>query len=95
MILTEVLKLEKAMANAKNYSEWSEAAAAHDIETGVVDWKNSDTSKYFDSVSIRRRLDRLSFFRNENDDAGKHSQTVDARRRARCPYRGYYRGMCY
>lgn len=70
MILTEVLKLEKAMANAKNYSEWSEAAAAHDIETGAVNWKNSDSSKYFDSVSIRRRLDRLSFLRSENDDAG-------------------------
>ncbi len=70
MILSEEIKLEKAMANAKSYSDWSEAAAAHDVETGVVDWKNSDESKYFDSVSIRRRLDRLSFLRNENDDAG-------------------------
>lgn len=70
MILNEELRLEKAMARAETYSEWSEAAIAHDIETGVADWKAADESKYFDSVSIRRRLERLKELRSAGDNAG-------------------------
>lgn len=70
MILTDELKHEKTMARAETYAEWSEAAKAHDIETGIAEWKESDHSKYFDSVSIRRRLERLTSLRNAGDNAG-------------------------
>ncbi|GAA0480821.1 DUF3336 domain-containing protein [Parasphingorhabdus litoris] len=70
MILNTTLKMEKAMAQAENYSEWSDAAAAHDRSTGVDKWKAADESKHFDNVSIRRRLKRLSKLWKAQDNAG-------------------------
>lgn len=70
MILNTTLKMEKAMAQAKSYSEWSKAAKAHDKSTGVDIWKASDESKHFDHASIRRRLKRLSKLWKEQDNAG-------------------------
>lgn len=70
MILNTTLKTEKAMAQAENYSDWSDAAAAHDRSTGVDEWKSSDESKHFDHVSIRRRLTRLSKLWKTQDNAG-------------------------
>ncbi|MEW4466655.1 DUF3336 domain-containing protein [Parasphingorhabdus sp. JC815] len=70
MILNTTLKMEKAMAQAENYSDWSDAAAAHDRSTGVDEWKASDESKHFDHISIRRRLKRLSKFRKTQNNAG-------------------------
>ncbi len=70
MILNTTLKMEKAMAQAENYSDWSDAAAAHDRSTGVDEWKASDESKHFDNVSIRRRLKRLSKLWKAQDNAG-------------------------
>ena len=70
MILNTTLKMEKAMAQAENYSDWSDAAAAHDRSTGVDKWKESDESKHFDNASIRRRLRRLSRLWKVQDNAG-------------------------
>lgn len=70
MILNTTLKMEKAMARAENYSDWSDAAAAHDRSTGVDKWKASDDSKHFDNASIRRRLKRLSKLWKAQDNAG-------------------------
>ncbi len=70
MILNDTLKLEKAMSTASSYAEWSEAAKQHDIETGIVDWKQSDFSKHFDYNSIRARLERLSRLWRNQDNAG-------------------------
>ncbi len=70
MILNTTLKMEKAMAQAKSYSEWSKAAKAHDKSTGVDVWKTSDESKHFDHKSIRRRLKRLSRLWKAQDNAG-------------------------
>ncbi len=70
MILNTTLKLEKAMSQAENYSQWSDAAAAHDRSTGVDIWKSSDESKHFDHKSIRRRLDRLRKLWKKQDNAG-------------------------
>tara|TARA_R100001244_G_scaffold20643_8_gene21630 strand:+ start:41907 stop:43379 length:1473 start_codon:yes stop_codon:yes gene_type:complete len=70
MILNTTLKMEKAMAQAKSYSEWSKAAKAHDKSTGVDIWKASDESKHFDHMSIRRRLKRLSKLWKSQDNAG-------------------------
>lgn len=70
MILNTTLKIEKAMAQAQSYAEWSDAAAAHDRSTGVDVWKKSDESKHFDHISIRRRLKRLSKLWKSQDNAG-------------------------
>ncbi len=70
MILNTTLKMEKAMAQAESYSEWSDAAKKHDKSTGVDVWKKSDESKHFDNVSIRRRLKRLSKLWKEQDNKG-------------------------
>lgn len=70
MILNTTLKMEKAMAQAKSYSEWSKAAKAHDRSTGVDKWKESDESKHFDYISIRRRLKRLAKLWKDKDNAG-------------------------
>lgn len=70
MILNTTLKMEKAMSQAENYSDWCDAAAAHDRSTGVDKWKASDESKHFDNASIRRRLKRLSKLWKAQDNAG-------------------------
>ena len=64
------LASEKAMSAATNYSEWSEAAKAHDLRTGADAWKASDESKYFDHASIRRRLEQLNKFAKKHDNPG-------------------------
>lgn len=58
------------MDAATSYAEWKKAAIAHDVESGVVKWKGSDESKYFDYKSIRARLNRLRRLRKKGDCAG-------------------------
>ena len=67
MILSKTQKLEYAMAEAKSYEEWREAAIEHDEASGVYEWVESDESKHFDYASIRRRLDRLRRLRESGD----------------------------
>ena len=55
------------MDEARSYAEWREAAIAHDKATGVHEWVVSDESKYFDYVSIRRRLEKLRKLRAAGD----------------------------
>ena len=63
------------MDEARSYPEWREAAIAHDKASGVHEWVESDESKYFDYVSIRRRLERLRKLRA----AGDHERGVPKR----------------
>ena len=55
------------MAAAESYDEWREAAIAHDKASGVQEWVESDESKHFDYVSIRRRLEKLRALRAAGD----------------------------
>jgi NTE family protein len=70
MIFSATKRLQADMDNATSYGEWKEAAIAHDKASGVATWKNSDESKHFDHVSIRRRLRRLRRLRSKGDIAG-------------------------
>ena len=70
MIFSATRRYEAAMAAANTYEEWKEAALAHDEASGVIKWKESDVSKHFDYVSIRRRLDKLRRLRRKGDCAG-------------------------
>ncbi len=58
------------MDAATSYEEWKAAATAHDEKSGVNRWKETDKSKHFDYVSIRRRFDRLRKLRNKKDYSG-------------------------
>ena len=70
MIFSVTKRLQADMDNATSYREWKRAAVAHDDASGVAEWKKSDESKYFDYVSIRRRLRRLRRLRRKGDIAG-------------------------
>lgn len=70
MILSKTRHIEKNLAEATNYDEWREAAKAHDIASGVHQWKTSDNSRHFDYRSIRQRLTNLSHLRDTKDSAG-------------------------
>ena len=67
MLLSKTQKLEYAMAEARSYEEWREAAIEHDEASGVDEWVESDESKHFDYESIRRRLGRLRRLRESGD----------------------------
>ena len=67
MILSATRRLQRAMDSAQSYEEWREAAIAHDEASGVRKWVESDESKHFDHVSIRRRLRRLRKLRAAGD----------------------------
>ena len=55
------------MDAADSYDEWREAAIAHDKASGIQEWVESDESKHFDYVSIRRRLEKLRTLRAAGD----------------------------
>lgn len=57
------------MAAATSYAEWRDAAIAHDAASGVKEWVDSDESKHFDYVSIRRRYEKLKRLRRAGDHA--------------------------
>jgi len=70
MIFSATKRLQADMDAAESYEEWKAAAIAHDKASGVMRWVESDESKHFDYVSIRRRLKRLRKLRKAKDNAG-------------------------
>ncbi len=62
----------KALLNdldhAENYADWKELALAFDKETGLEEWKQRQTSGYYDHHLIRSRLNKLKEFRKRGDD---------------------------
>ena len=63
-------RLEKQMDGATTYSEWKEAAIAHDELSGARRWRDMDQSRQYDYAEIRMRLDRLRSLRVRNDHHG-------------------------
>ena len=62
--------LEKSMAGALDYAEWSEHALEHDEASGARRWRDIDQSRQYDYAQIRLRLDRLRSLRVRNDYQG-------------------------
>ena len=58
------------MSNAKTYAEWKKAAVAHDQSNGMQKWKQVEESSRYDYASIRRRLNKLTLFKQNNDNHG-------------------------
>jgi NTE family protein len=60
-------RLEKAMDEATNYTEWRQAALAHDDATGAAAWRRQDRSSRYGYPGIRRRLDLMRRLHSEED----------------------------
>ena len=63
-------KLDRNMAAAASYAEWTEAAIAHDELSGARRWRDIDQSSQYDYAQIRLRLDHLRSLRVRNDHQG-------------------------
>ncbi|MBD2858993.1 DUF3336 domain-containing protein [Spongiibacter sp. KMU-158] len=63
-------KLEKRMEKAASYDEWRELALEHDRNSGREHWKKVDKTSLYDYASIRSRIERLRYFRENNDNIG-------------------------
>lgn len=63
-------KLEKQMLAAKSYQQWAELARDYDRSSGREHWKKIDKTSLYDYASIRSRLERLRYFRENNDNIG-------------------------
>ena len=70
MALRKLKKLDRDMAAAASYAEWTEAAMAHDEASGARRWRDIDHSRRYDYAQIRLRLDRLRSLRVRNDYQG-------------------------
>ena len=70
MLIFSSRKLQRAMDNASSYEEWKEAAIAYDESVGNDRWRLRDSSRDYDYVSIRIRLDRLRSMRAKHDYHG-------------------------
>ena len=68
--MTSTRKLEKAMEKASSYTEWKEAAIAHDRKSGLDRWKATEQTHLYDHASIRLRLAQLRKLRKAKDNRG-------------------------
>jgi TAG lipase/steryl ester hydrolase/phospholipase A2/LPA acyltransferase len=65
-----VKKLENKLQLASSFEEWKALAKEHDRCSGKEHWKKIDKTSLYDYASIRSRLERLRYFRDNNDDIG-------------------------
>ena len=70
MMFSRTQRLNADMRAADSYEEWQAAAIAYDKASGLARWQDSDVSKHFDYISIRRRLEKLRHLRDGGDCAG-------------------------
>ena len=71
MITARKLKnVEKKMAKATSYEEWSEVAQEHDELSGRKRWRAVDQTSQYDYAQIRLRLDTLRSLRARHDYHG-------------------------
>lgn len=63
-------KLDKKLQLATSYEEWRELALSHDRSTGRAHWKKIDKTSLYDYASIRSRLERLRYYRDNDNNTG-------------------------
>lgn len=66
----KLLKLNRAIENAKTYNEYREACIAHDEVSGADKWKENDVSRDYDYRMIRKRNQRMKLALSRGDAAG-------------------------
>ncbi|HEY9033969.1 MAG TPA: DUF3336 domain-containing protein [Pseudomonadales bacterium] len=60
--------LQHEIDNAQDYETWRELALAFDQESGLEEWKQRQTSEYYDHHLIRSRLNKLKELRKKKED---------------------------
>lgn len=60
--------LQKELDNAQDYETWRDLALEFDRVTGLDEWKQRQTSEYYDHHLIRSRLNKLKELRKNNED---------------------------
>ena len=65
-----IKKLDKKLQEASSFDEWKSLAQEHDRSSGRAHWKKIDKTSLYDYASIRSRLERLRYFRENNDNIG-------------------------
>lgn len=65
-----IKKLDKKLQQANDFEEWKALAQEHDRSSGRAHWKKIDKTSLYDYASIRSRLERLRYFRENNDNIG-------------------------
>ena len=63
-------KLKKQLLQSTSYQQWKELAQEHDRKSGLEHWKQVDRTSLYDYATIRTRLERLRYFRNNDDNNG-------------------------
>lgn len=63
-------ELENVMKTAESYTEYKDAAMAHDELSGAPEWKAKDACKDYDYRAIRKRVQRIKLAKSSNDAAG-------------------------
>lgn len=63
-------QLERELAEADSYKQWSAVARQMDEATGKYAWREIERSRDYDYVSIRTRLERLRSLRKRRDYSG-------------------------
>jgi TAG lipase/steryl ester hydrolase/phospholipase A2/LPA acyltransferase len=70
MLINGNLRLKRSLRQAGSYEEWAAAAAEYDKNNGLDRWRQKDTTKQYDHVAIRLRLDRLRSLKARHDTRG-------------------------
>ncbi|CAA0115139.1 Uncharacterised protein [BD1-7 clade bacterium] len=60
--------LQNDLDHAETYEAWREIALEFDRATGLEEWKQRQTSEFYDHHLIRSRLNKLKELRKRNDD---------------------------
>jgi NTE family protein len=63
-----IKSLLQDLDHCNTYDQWRETALAFDKETGLEDWKQRQTSSYYDHHLIRSRVNKLREYRKKEDD---------------------------
>ncbi|MDP5070031.1 MAG: patatin-like phospholipase family protein, partial [Congregibacter sp.] len=70
MLISTQNRLKRALSQASDYQEWMSAAQEYDRSKGLDRWRQKDSTRQYDNVSIRIRLDALQSLKARHDIRG-------------------------
>lgn len=70
MLINTHNRIERALRQASSYEEWMAAAREYDRSKGLDRWRQKDSTRQYDNVSIRIRLDALQSLKVRHDIRG-------------------------
>ncbi|MBF0226711.1 MAG: DUF3336 domain-containing protein [Desulfobacterales bacterium] len=63
----KIAKLQKQLSKAENYQAWCKIAKEIDSFTNAEAWKSNDESSYYDFNLIRKHINQIKEYRNNED----------------------------